>query len=214
MLKFNFFVNISLIKFFIIYADFPPNCLVLGLKLSVFNLSLCVRKPTICMGENKDADQLRGNREADQRLCFRYTDSTFPPLLISKFSRSWLSCVTVQAGLCWTWSETQIVGFLMHRLILCFHSQILSKGELQVSEKERHAQLESMFRDIATIVSDKCVNPDTKRPYTVTMIEKAMKDLHFSVKPTRNTKQQVSLRLVLRKQTFNQVRLNLACKIT
>lgn len=60
-----------------------------------------------------------------------------------------------------------------------------------MSEKERHAQLESMFRDIATIVADKCVNPDTRRPYTVTMIEKAMKDLHFSVKPTRNTKQQV-----------------------
>lgn len=68
--------------------------------------------------------------------------------------------------------------------------QILSKGELQVSEKERHAQLESSFRDIATIVADKCVNPETNRPYTVTMIEKAMKDLHFSVKPTRNTKQQ------------------------
>ena len=80
-------------------------------------LSLCVRKPTICMGENKDADQLRGNREADQRLCFRYTDSTFSPLLIPKFSRFWVSSVTVQAGLCWTWSETQIVGFLMHRLI-------------------------------------------------------------------------------------------------
>ena len=47
-------------------------------------MSLCVRKPTICMGENKDADQLRGNREADQRLCFRYTDSTFPPLLKPK----------------------------------------------------------------------------------------------------------------------------------
>ena len=73
-------------------------------------------KPTICMGENKDADQLRGNREADQRLCFRYTDSTFPPLLIPKFSRFWVSSVTVQAGLCQTWSETQIVGFLMHRL--------------------------------------------------------------------------------------------------
>ena len=76
-----------------------------------------MRKPTICMGENKDADQLRGNREADQRLCFRYTDSTFPPLLIPKFSRFWVSSVTVQAGLCWTWSETQIVGFVMHRLI-------------------------------------------------------------------------------------------------
>ena len=32
-----------------------------------------MRKPTICIGENKDADELRGNREADQRLCFRYT---------------------------------------------------------------------------------------------------------------------------------------------
>ena len=28
-------------------------------------------KPAICLGENKGADQLRGNREADQRLCFR-----------------------------------------------------------------------------------------------------------------------------------------------
>ena len=69
------------------------------------------------MGENKDADQLRGNREADQRLCFRYTDSKFPPLLIPKFSRFWVSSVTVQAGLCLTWSETQIVGFVMHRLM-------------------------------------------------------------------------------------------------
>ena len=38
-------------------------------------------KPTICIGENKAADQLRSNCEADQRLCFRYSDSTIPPLL-------------------------------------------------------------------------------------------------------------------------------------
>ena len=35
-------------------------------------------KPTFCICENKDADQLRGDREADQRLCFRYIDSTIP----------------------------------------------------------------------------------------------------------------------------------------
>ena len=34
-----------------------------------------MRKPAFCICENKDADQLRGNREADQRLCFRYRDS-------------------------------------------------------------------------------------------------------------------------------------------
>ena len=44
-------------------------------------------KPTFCIGENKDADQLRGHREADQRLCFRYTDSTLPLLLKSEISR-------------------------------------------------------------------------------------------------------------------------------
>ena len=43
-------------------------------------LSLVMRKPAFCLCENKDADQLRGNREADQRLCFRYTDSTIPLL--------------------------------------------------------------------------------------------------------------------------------------
>ncbi|XP_027854953.1 ribosome maturation protein SBDS [Xiphophorus couchianus] len=68
--------------------------------------------------------------------------------------------------------------------------QILSKGELQVSDKERQSQLEAMFRDIATIVAEKCVNPDTKRPYTVGLIERAMKDIHYSVKPNKSTKQQ------------------------
>ena len=43
-------------------------------------------KPTICIGENKDADQLRGNREADQRLCFRYADSAIPLRSKSKIS--------------------------------------------------------------------------------------------------------------------------------
>ncbi|XP_077422899.1 ribosome maturation protein SBDS [Vanacampus margaritifer] len=68
--------------------------------------------------------------------------------------------------------------------------QILAKGELQVSDKERQCQLETMFRDIATIVADKCVNPDTKRPYTVNLIERGMKDIHYSVKANKSTKQQ------------------------
>ena len=34
------------------------------------------------MCENKGADQLRGNREADQRICFCHTDSTIPLLML------------------------------------------------------------------------------------------------------------------------------------
>ena len=68
-------------------------------------------KPTICIGENKDADQLRGNREADQRLCFRYSDSTIPPLLNSKISSFLPSSVLVQSGLCRTLSKTTLLVF-------------------------------------------------------------------------------------------------------
>ena len=50
------------------------------------HMSRRMGKQTICTGENKGADQLRGNREADQRLCFRYTDSTIPFLLKSEIS--------------------------------------------------------------------------------------------------------------------------------
>ncbi len=46
---------------------------------------------------------------------------------------------------------------------------------VEVSDKERQAQSEAMFKDIATIVSDKCVDAETKRPIPVTLIEKAMK---------------------------------------
>ena len=37
-------------------------------------------EPAFCICENKDADQLRSNCATDQRLCFRYTDSTIPHL--------------------------------------------------------------------------------------------------------------------------------------
>ena len=49
-------------------------------------MSRDVRKPDFCICENKDADQLRGDREADQRLCFRQMDSTVPLLPKSEIS--------------------------------------------------------------------------------------------------------------------------------
>ena len=51
-----------------------------------------MRKAGLCICENKDADQLRGNREADQRLCFRYTDSTIPLLYIRNFKPLAILC--------------------------------------------------------------------------------------------------------------------------
>ena len=45
-----------------------------------------MKNPTFCICENKGADQLCRNCEADQRLCFRDTDSTVPLLSKSKIS--------------------------------------------------------------------------------------------------------------------------------
>ena len=68
-----------------------------------------MRKPDFCLCENKDADQLCSKCTADKRLCFRYTDSAIPPLLIS-------ASMTAQVGLCQTWSEIPKTGFLVSRL--------------------------------------------------------------------------------------------------
>ena len=80
-------------------------------------MSLIMRKPAFCICENKGADQLRGNREADQRLCFRYTDSTISLLSKSEISNLQPSSVAVMLDLCGTWSETPKSGFLTTRLI-------------------------------------------------------------------------------------------------
>ena len=45
-----------------------------------------MRKPDFRLSENKGADQLRRNCEADQRLCFCYTDSTIYHIVKCKIS--------------------------------------------------------------------------------------------------------------------------------
>ena len=70
------------------------------LACSDIYLSLIMKKPAFCICKNKDADQLRGNHEADQRLCFRYKDSTIPLLPKSEISSLYPSFVAVQPGPC------------------------------------------------------------------------------------------------------------------
>lgn len=96
--------------------------------------------------------------------------------------------------------------------------EILAKGELQISEKERQSELSAQFKDIATNVAEKCVNIESKRPYPVSIIEKAMKDIHFSVKPNKNVKQQTLEVIALLKDTLPleraKMRLQISCANT
>jgi ribosome maturation protein SDO1 len=69
---------------------------------------------------------------------------------------------------------------------------ILRDGELQVGDKERGHELESLRKEVCTIVAEKCVDPTTGRPHTASMIEKAMHQIHFGVQTNKSAKSQVS----------------------
>ena len=60
------------------------------------HMSRVMRKPGFCLCENKGADQLRSNCEADQHLCFCYTDRTSHLLLKSEISSFLPASVTTE----------------------------------------------------------------------------------------------------------------------
>ena len=68
---------------------------------------------------------------------------------------------------------------------------ILNKGDFQVSEQERNAQLEARFKEIASRVSDMCLDPRTRLPYSHLTMERVLRDdLHFAPNLKSSVKQQ------------------------
>ena len=68
--------------------NFQPLKITLTCQYNVYPLHepRCEKTGFFHICEIKDADQLCGNRKADQPLCFRYTDSTIPLLPESDIS--------------------------------------------------------------------------------------------------------------------------------
>lgn len=60
----------------------------------------------------------------------------------------------------------------------------------QVGERERKQEYEHLFKDVAGVLVEKCVNPNTNRPYTLSMLERALRDIHFNLDPKKSAKQQ------------------------
>lgn len=80
--------------------------------------------------------------------------------------------------------------------------KILQDGQLQVSDKERQVELENRVRDVAGILSEKCINPKSKKPYTIGVLERALKDIHFSADPKKPAKLQAVETLPLLQAQF------------
>ncbi|XP_055911535.1 ribosome maturation protein SBDS [Eupeodes corollae] len=93
--------------------------------------------------------------------------------------------------------------------------EILSKGELQISDKERQSAMDTQFNSVVNSVAALCVNPETRRPYPSTIIEKSLKEAHFSVKLNKNTKQQTLEAIkLLKEQQFPLDRSRMKVKVT
>ena len=62
--------------------------------------------------------------------------------------------------------------------------EILDKGEFQVSEQERQMQMDALVKDVASRVTEMCLNPETQIPYPRSTIERVMRECEFAARPT------------------------------
>ncbi|GME79323.1 unnamed protein product [Ambrosiozyma monospora] len=94
--------------------------------------------------------------------------------------------------------------------------EILKKGEIQLSEKERQQQNEKLHNEILTIISTKCVNPKTKKRYPPSMINKALKELKFNSTNAKNAKTKAleAIRLLVEKQIIPITRAQMRVRIS
>lgn len=94
--------------------------------------------------------------------------------------------------------------------------EILQKGEIQLSEKERQAKGSQVQAEILQLISTKCINPRTKKRYPPTMIQKALAELKYSTVTTKPAKLQAleAIKLLVSKQIIPIVRAKMKIKIT
>lgn len=94
---------------------------------------------------------------------------------------------------------------------------ILQHGELQVSTKENDAATLNKLKEVASIVAEKCLNPNTRTPYPASVIERAITEmLGYAIQPStassgKSAKQQALevITLLVKRKEFPIVRARL-----
>jgi ribosome maturation protein SDO1 len=67
---------------------------------------------------------------------------------------------------------------------------ILEHGELQIAQQERTSEIDEMIKDIANVVSQKCVHVATGRPFPPAVIEQSLRSIGVAVKLDQPIKKQ------------------------
>lgn len=94
-------------------------------------------------------------------------------------------------------------------------SEILDRGEIQLNEKERVANLRQKQNEFLNIISTKCINPKSKKRYPPSMIQKALSELKFHLNPNKPAKLQAleAIKLLVSKQLFPIERASMKVKV-
>lgn len=94
--------------------------------------------------------------------------------------------------------------------------EILNKGELQVGGKERQQQQTQLHQSILEIVASKVINPKNSRPYTASIIEKALNMLEFRFSANKPAKGQAleAIRLLVDKQLIPIARARMRIRVS
>ena len=67
---------------------------------------------------------------------------------------------------------------------------ILKKGTLQLTTEQRKQLVEDKRKQIVSFISRECVDPKTNLPHPPLRIEQAMKQIHFSIDPSKGVEEQ------------------------
>jgi len=67
---------------------------------------------------------------------------------------------------------------------------ILKKGTLQLTTEQRKQLVEDKRNQIVSFISRECIDPKTNLPHPPLRIEQAMKQIHFSIDPSKSVEEQ------------------------
>lgn len=82
-------------------------------------------------------------------------------------------------------------------------TKILTEGKIKLATKERKIVQDNLTKNIASIVASQCVNTITERPISATHVERAMKEIGYSVNHQKSPKvQAISLIRKLKKEGY------------
>lgn len=108
-------------------------------------------------------------------------------------------------------------------LLKCFNTadqdsiirEILAKGEIQLSERERQLELNKINNEMLTIISAKSINPKSKKRYPPTMIHKALVELKFNPVLNKPAKLQAleALKILTKSQLIPITRARMKVKV-